>query len=89
MQGTDRNGNVMGIKKANEGEVMIMTQNGITIRLRVNSISVIGRNTQRVRLVKLSDGDKVAAIASVVKDADDDAAVQDAVEKAKGEEIKE
>ncbi|MDR1087385.1 MAG: DNA gyrase subunit A [Endomicrobium sp.] len=68
MQATDRNGSVIGIKKANEGEVMIMTQNGITIRLRVNSISVIGRNTQGVRLVKLGDGDKVAAIASVVKD---------------------
>ncbi|MDR3306200.1 MAG: DNA gyrase subunit A [Endomicrobium sp.] len=68
MQATDRNGSVIGIKKANDGEVMIMTQNGITIRLRVNSISVIGRNTQGVRLVKLGDGDKVAALASVIKD---------------------
>ncbi|MDR2644429.1 MAG: DNA gyrase subunit A [Endomicrobium sp.] len=84
MQATDRNGNVVGIKKANDGEVMIMTQNGITIRLRVNSISVIGRNTQGVRLVKLGDGDKVAAIASVVKDEESEAA-QDAVEKAKDE----
>ncbi|MDR1943146.1 MAG: DNA gyrase subunit A [Endomicrobium sp.] len=84
MQATDRNGNVVGIKKANDGEVMIMTQNGITIRLRVNSISVIGRNTQGVRLVKLSDGDKVAAIASVVKDEESEAA-QDAVEKIKDE----
>lgn len=84
MQATDRNGNVVGIKKANDGEVMIMTQNGITIRLRVNSISVIGRNTQGVRLVKLSDGDKVAAIASVVKDEESEA-TQDAVEKVKDE----
>ncbi|MDR1433867.1 DNA gyrase subunit A [Candidatus Endomicrobiellum devescovinae] len=84
MQATDRNGNVVGIKKANDGEVMIMTQNGITIRLRVNSISVIGRNTQGVRLVKLSDGDKVAAIASVVKDEESEVA-QDAVEKVKDE----
>jgi DNA gyrase subunit A len=84
MQATDRNGNVVGIKKANDGELMIMTQNGITIRLRVNSISVIGRNTQGVRLVKLNDGDKVAAIASVVKDEKSEAS-QDAVEKAKDE----
>jgi DNA gyrase subunit A len=69
MQATKRNGNIVGIKKANDGEeVMIITQNGITIRLRVNSISVIGRNTQGVRLVRLDDGDKVAAIACVVKD---------------------
>ncbi|MDR1474825.1 MAG: DNA gyrase subunit A [Endomicrobium sp.] len=89
MQATDRNGNVIGIKKANDGEIMIMTQNGITIRLRVNSISVIGRNTQGVRLVKLGDGDKVAAIASVVKDDTEGIEVQDAVEKAKDEEGKE
>jgi DNA gyrase subunit A len=69
MQATERNGNVVGIKKANAGEeVMIMTQNGITIRLRVNGISVIGRNTQGVRLVRLESGDKVAAVACVVKD---------------------
>jgi DNA gyrase subunit A len=70
MLATERNGNIVGIKKANDGEVMLVTQNGITIRLRVDSISVIGRNTQGVRLVKLGSGDKVAAIASVVKDDD-------------------
>jgi DNA gyrase subunit A len=67
MQATERNGKVVGIKKANSGEeMMIMTQNGITIRFRVSNVSVIGRNTQGVRLVKLDDGDKVAAIACVV-----------------------
>jgi len=69
MQTTDRNGKVIGIKRANAGEeIMIMTQNGITIRMNVDKISVISRNTQGVRLVKLDDGDKVAAIASVVKE---------------------
>ncbi|MDR3071281.1 MAG: DNA gyrase subunit A [Endomicrobium sp.] len=88
MQATERNGNVVGIKKANPGEeVMIMTQNGITIRLRVDSISVIGRNTQGVRLVRLGDGDKVAAIASVVKDESDEEA-QDVVEVEKKEDIR-
>jgi DNA gyrase subunit A len=81
MQATERNGNVIGIKKANNGEeIMIMTQNGITIRLRVDSISVIGRNTQGVRLVRLDEGDKVAAIASVVKD-ETEGEAQDAIEK--------
>jgi DNA gyrase subunit A len=73
MQTTDRNGKVVGIKCANAGsEIMIMTQNGITMRQKVDKISVISRNTQGVRLVKLDDGDKVAAIASVVKDDDED-----------------
>ncbi|MDR2427311.1 MAG: DNA gyrase subunit A [Endomicrobium sp.] len=69
MQTTERNGKVIGIKRANAGEeIMIMTQNGITIRQKVDGISVISRNTQGVRLVKLDPGDKVTAIASVVKE---------------------
>lgn len=86
MQATERNGDVVGIKKANKGEeVMIMTQNGITIRMRVDSISVIGRNTQGVRLVRLEEGDKVAAVASVVQE-EAGGEVQDALEKAKPED---
>ncbi|OEG70044.1 DNA gyrase subunit A [Candidatus Endomicrobiellum trichonymphae] len=85
MQTTKRNGNIVGIKKANAGEeVMIMTQNGITIRLRVNSISIIGRKTQGVRLVRLDDGDKVAVIACVVK-AENGEEPQNAVEKVEKE----
>ncbi|AKL98478.1 DNA gyrase subunit A [Endomicrobium proavitum] len=80
MDTTDKVGVVIGIKKANDGELMIMTQNGITIRLKVNSISVIGRNTQGVRLVRLDEGDKVAAIASVVKE-ETEGEAQEAVEK--------
>jgi DNA gyrase subunit A len=75
MQTTVRNGKVVGIKCANAGdEIMIMTQNGVTIRMRVDDISIISRNTQGVRLVKLDDGDKVAAIAGVVKEDDESAA---------------
>ncbi|MDR3113355.1 MAG: DNA gyrase subunit A [Endomicrobium sp.] len=72
MQTSERNGKVVGIKCANEGdEIMIMTQNGVTIRMKVDDISVISRNTQGVRLVKLDGGDKVAAIAGVVKEDDE------------------
>ncbi|MDR1928862.1 MAG: DNA gyrase subunit A [Endomicrobium sp.] len=68
MRATKRNGNIIGIKKVNDDqEIMIITQNGITIRFRVNSISIIGRNTQGVKLVRLEKGDKVAAIACVIK----------------------
>jgi DNA gyrase subunit A len=86
MQTTKRNGNIVGIKKVNAGEeVMIMTQNGITIRLRVSSISIIGRKTQGVRLVRLDDGDKVSAIACVVKD-ENDRGPQGVIEKIKKED---
>ncbi|MDR3244463.1 MAG: DNA gyrase subunit A [Elusimicrobiota bacterium] len=73
MRTSERNGGVVGIKHANDGEeIMIMTQNGITIRFKVEGVSVIGRDAQGVRLVKLGEDDKVAAIAGVVKEEEDD-----------------
>jgi DNA gyrase subunit A len=45
---------------------MLITEHGITIRSKVDKISVIGRNTQGVRLVRLEEGDKVASVATVV-----------------------
>jgi DNA gyrase subunit A len=66
---TDRNGQVIGILKAgDEDEIMLMTEQGITIRQAVKGISVIGRNVQGVTLVRLEKGDRLAAIASVVKE---------------------
>ncbi|MDR1511725.1 MAG: DNA gyrase subunit A [Endomicrobium sp.] len=68
MQTTERNGNIVGIKRANDSEeIMIITQKGITIRLRAKNISIIGRNTQGVRLVRLDGGDKVAKVAAITK----------------------
>ena len=66
MQTSERNGNVIYIGKANEGQIMLITEHGITIRSKVDKISVIGRNTQGVRLVRLEEGDKVASVATVV-----------------------
>lgn len=64
---TERNGKVVGVKVANPGyEVMIMTEKGMSIRLKVDEISTMSRNTQGVRLVKLDEGDKVAAVANIV-----------------------
>jgi DNA gyrase subunit A len=70
---------VVNIKKANDGQIMIITEHGITIRCKVDNISVIGRNVQGVRLVRLEEGDKVAAIAHVIKGEEDDSAVQEAL----------
>ena len=64
---SERNGNVVGIKTVKDtDEVMIMSRNGIVIRMPVSSISRIGRNTQGVRVMKLREGDKVTSIARVV-----------------------
>jgi DNA gyrase subunit A len=69
MKTTDRNGRVIGVKKAMDtDDVMLMTQKGITIRLACKAVSVIGRNVQGVRLVRLEEGDRLAAIATVIKE---------------------
>ncbi|MFN0117463.1 MAG: DNA gyrase subunit A [Elusimicrobiota bacterium] len=69
IKATDRNGPAVGIRLVtDEDDVMIMTEKGITIRLKCKDLSVISRNTQGVRLVRIQEGDKVAAVASVVSE---------------------
>ncbi len=64
-----RNGPVVAVKVVNDSdEVMIMTTKGVMIRLPVAGISVIGRNTQGVRVINLSAGDKVTDVACVVSE---------------------
>ncbi len=66
---SERNGGVVGIAEvAGQDEVMLTTQKGVVIRMPVSGISVQGRNTQGVRLMKLDEGDKVVAVAKVVKE---------------------
>lgn len=72
MQTSERNGNVIYIGKANEGQIMLITERGITIRSKVDKISIIGRNTQGVRLVRLEEGDKVASVATVIIDEEEE-----------------
>ena len=66
---TERNGQVVGIKLVDESkDLMVVTEKGMTIRIRCEEIRSVGRNAQGVRLVKLEEGDKIARIAPVVKD---------------------
>jgi len=66
---SDRNGPVVGLIKANDGDdVMIMTEKGMSIRLPSKDVSIIGRNAQGVRLVRQEEGDKLAAITPLAKE---------------------
>ena len=73
---TDRNGNVVALKEVVDGdELMIITRSGQMIRMPVKGISVLGRNTQGVRLVNLAASgegellpDAVAAVTRVVSE---------------------
>jgi DNA gyrase subunit A len=61
-----RNGRVVDIKAVtDDDEIMVVSEKGILIRMPAKNISVIGRNTQGVRIMKLETGDKVVGIAKV------------------------
>ena len=63
---TAKTGNIIGIKVVNDtDDVMMITDTGVVIRINVKDISVLGRNTQGVTLMRTSDGGKVVNIAKI------------------------
>lgn len=66
---TDKTGPVVAVKSVKGDEdLMIMTVSGVLIRTPIDSISITGRNTQGVRLIRLQDDQKVATVACVEKE---------------------
>jgi DNA gyrase subunit A len=73
IQVTERNGNVVGAVPADENdEVMLISGGGTLVRTRVNEISVMGRNTQGVRLINLGVGESLVGIERILEDKDDE-----------------
>ncbi len=63
---TEKTGKLIAIKSvSDDNDLMIITQSGITIRLAVHSISVLGRATQGVRVINLKGEDRIASVAIV------------------------
>jgi DNA gyrase subunit A len=63
---TDKTGHLVAIKSVTDAnDLMIITKNGITIRLNIADLRVMGRATQGVRLINISDSDKIAAVTKV------------------------
>ena len=80
---TEKTGNVVGAKAVNEeNEIMMITTEGIIIRLQCADISVLGRITSGVKMINLTEGVTVASIAKV-RDKDPEADTN--AEKADGE----
>ncbi|MCD6355481.1 MAG: DNA gyrase subunit A [Prolixibacteraceae bacterium] len=70
---TDKTGKLIAIKSvSDENDLMIITQNGLTIRLPVSSISVLGRATQGVKVINLKENDRIASVARVSIDEDEE-----------------
>src|SRR5579859_2996301 len=63
LQITDRNGTMVGALQVSlDDEIMLMSQNGVLVRTPVKDISIVGRNTQGVRLIRLEDGDQLSGL---------------------------
>ena len=63
---TEKTGNLIAIKNVtDEDDLMIINKSGITIRIPVVDLRVMGRATQGVKLINLKDGDEIAAVAKV------------------------
>jgi len=90
LQSSERNGEVVGIACVTDGdELLLVTEQGQIIRMRVADLRPIGRDTQGVRLMDLTEGDRIVSIATLhdleseveavaVKQSDASASVADA-----------
>jgi len=85
---SDRNGPVVAVAQVTDAdELMLITNKGMLIRTRIAEISVIGRNTQGVRLIDLQqEGEKVVGATVAPEDREADAAAAAAEEGAEGAE---
>jgi DNA gyrase subunit A len=73
---TDKTGSLVGILDVSQNEdIMITCKSGVTIRMPVSGISEQGRATQGVKLIRLDEGDEIAAITQL----DDNAAQNEVI----------
>ncbi len=78
LQVTDRNGPmVAALQVSVDDEIMLMSQGGALVRTPVRDISVVGRNTQGVRLMRLDEGDLLSGLERIEGFADEGEAVDD------------
>jgi DNA gyrase subunit A len=65
---TDRNGRVVAVPFVHEeDEVMVITAQGMILRMRVKDVAIHGRATQGVRLIELGEGDHVVGVAKLAE----------------------
>ncbi|MCB9031164.1 MAG: DNA gyrase subunit A [Chitinophagales bacterium] len=70
---TQKTGQLIAVKSVTDNDdLMIITLKGITIRMRVDDIRVMGRATQGVRLINLKDGDSIASITKAEREEEQD-----------------
>jgi DNA gyrase subunit A len=66
---TDKTGTLVAIKEVtDDDDLMIITKNGIAIRIKVADLRVMGRNTQGVRLIRLNETDDIASVTRIIRE---------------------
>ncbi len=73
MKTTDKTGRVIGVQQVtDDDQLMMITNRGKIIRLRVKDIRTIGRNTQGVRLIEMNDNERVVSLARLAEQEDEE-----------------
>ena len=84
---TDKTGYLVGIKQVTDNDdLIIVNKSGITIRILLSELRVMGRNTQGVKLIRLSETDEIASITKITKIEREEGEVSEAQESSSGEE---
>ena len=69
---TEKTGELVAIKNvSDQDDLMIINKSGITIRMAVSDLRVMGRATQGVKLINIKDNDSIAAVAKVLREEDE------------------
>ncbi|MCI5161597.1 MAG: DNA gyrase subunit A, partial [Candidatus Electrothrix sp. AX5] len=69
---SERNGKVVGaLQVVDEDQVMLIADSAKVIRLPMDSMRIIGRNTQGVKMINLNEGEKVVALSMLARNSDD------------------
>lgn len=70
---TDKTGTLVAIKEVtDDDDLMIITKNGIAIRIKVADLRVMGRNTQGVRLIRLNETDDIASVTRIIREEEEE-----------------
>ena len=70
---TEKTGKMVSLRSVEGNEdLIIITDGGITVRLTLEQVSSLGRNTQGVRLIKLKDDQKVSTVTTIIKSEEDE-----------------
>ena len=73
IQASDRNGPLVGVTQLFDGdEIMLISDQGTMVRTRGDEVSIVGRNTQGVRVIRLKENEKLVSLARIAESEEDD-----------------